>query len=83
MRCCTSTTARGRRTQRPNPRFVDQLLARVRRADATGTILIRADSGFENHKLFKAFDARGVEFSIGVKQRKPIRALIDQIPEAD
>jgi hypothetical protein len=70
-------------TQRGNPRFVDELLARVRRAGATGTILIRADSGFENHKLFKAFDARGVEFSIGVKQRKRIRALIDQIPEAD
>jgi hypothetical protein len=70
-------------TQRGNPRFVDELLARVRRAGATETILIRADSGFENHKLFKTFDARGVEFSIGVKQRKPIRALIDQIPEAD
>ena len=70
-------------TQRGNPRFVDELLARVRRAGATGTILIRADTGFENHKLFKTFDARGVEFSIGVKQRKPIRALIDLIPEAD
>jgi Transposase DDE domain group 1 len=68
-------------TQRGNPRFVDELLARVRRAGATGTILIRADTGFENHKLFKTFDARGVEFSIGVKQRKPIRALIEEIPE--
>ena len=70
-------------TQRGNPRFVDELLARVRRAGATGTILIRADTGFENHKLFKTFDARGVEFSIGVKQSKTIKALIDQIPEAD
>ena len=70
-------------TQRGNPRFVDELLARVRRAGATGTILIRADTGFENHKLFKTFDARGVEFSIGVKQRTPIRALIDLIPGAD
>ena len=60
-------------TQRGNPRFVDELLARVRRAGATGTILIRADTGFENHKLFKTLDARGVEFSIGVKQRKSIR----------
>jgi hypothetical protein len=68
-------------TQRGNPRFVDGLLARVRRAGATGTILIRADTGFENHKLFKTFDVRGVEFSIGVKQRKPIRALIEEIPE--
>src|SRR5436305_59365 len=70
-------------TQRGNPRFVAELLARVRRAGATGTILIRADTGFENHKLCKTFDARGVEFSIGVKQRKPIRALIDLIPDAD
>ena len=68
-------------TQRGNPRFVDELLARVRRAGASGTILIRADTGFENHKLFTTFDARGVEFSIGVKQRKPIRALIDLIDE--
>ena len=68
-------------TQRGNPRFVDELLARVRRAGATGTVLIRADTGFENHKLFKTFDARGVQFSIGVKQRKPIRAQIDLIDE--
>ena len=70
-------------TQRGNPRFVDERLARVRRAGATGTILIRADTGFENHKLFTTLDARGVEFSIGVKQRTPIRALIDLIPDAD
>jgi Transposase DDE domain group 1 len=68
-------------TQRGNPRFVDELLARVRRAGATGVILIRADTGFENHKLFKTLDARNVEFSIGVKQRKNIRALTDQIDE--
>ena len=70
-------------TQRGNPRFVDELIARVRRAGATGTILIRADGGFENQKLFKTLDARGAEFSIGVKQRQPIRALIEQLPEAD
>ena len=46
----------------------------------TGPILIRADSGFENHKLIKRLDARGVEFSIGVKQCKTIRALIDADP---
>jgi hypothetical protein len=68
-------------TQRGATRFVDELLARIRRAGHTGTIVIRADIGFENHKLFKDLDARGVEFSIGVKQSKTIRALIDQIPE--
>jgi Transposase DDE domain group 1 len=62
---------------------VDELLARARRAGATATILIRADTGFENQKLFQTLDARGVQFSIGVKQRRPIRALIDLIDDAD
>ncbi len=38
-------------TQRGASRFVDELLARVRRAGHTGLIIIRADTGFENHKL--------------------------------
>jgi Transposase DDE domain group 1 len=70
-------------TQRGASRFVDELLARVRRAGHTGLIIIRADSGFENHKVMRALDRQGVEFSIGVKQSKTIRALIDQIPETD
>jgi hypothetical protein len=68
-------------TQRGAARFVDELLARVRRAGHSGPIIIRADSGFQNHKVFKALDARGIEFSIGVKQSKTIRALIALIPE--
>ena len=68
-------------TQRGAARFVDELLARVGRAGHTGQIVIRADSGFENHKQFTALDRQGVEFSIGVKQSKTIRAQVDQIPE--
>jgi hypothetical protein len=70
-------------TQRGAARFVDELLARVRRAGHTGPIIIRADSGFENRKLMRELDRRGVQFSIGVKQSQTIRALIDQIPETD
>jgi hypothetical protein len=70
-------------TQRGASRFVDELLARVCRAGHTGTIVIRADSGFENHKQFTELDRRGVEFSIGVKQSNTTRALIEQIPETD
>jgi hypothetical protein len=81
-RCCTSATAQGRPTGGA-ARFVDELLARVRRAGHTGPIIIRADSGFENHKLMAALARRGVEFSIGVEQSKTIRALIEEIPEAD
>ena len=43
-------------TQRGAARFVDELLARVRRAGHTGQVVIRADSGFENHKLMRALD---------------------------
>jgi hypothetical protein len=70
-------------TQRGIERFIDELLARVRRGGHSGQVVIRADSGFENHKLFQALAARGVEFSIAVKQSKTIRAAIAQIPESD
>ena len=70
-------------TQRGFRRFVDELIARVRRAGHTGTIVIRADSGFENHKLMRELARDGVEFSIGVKQSKAIRALVAEIPEED
>jgi hypothetical protein len=70
-------------TQRGAARFVDELLARVRRAGHTGQVVIRADSGFENHKLMRALDRQGVEFSIGVKQSQTIRALIAVIPDTD
>ena len=43
-------------TQRGAARFVEELLARVRRAGHRGQVVIRADSGFENHKLMR--DAR-------------------------
>ena len=68
-------------TQRGVGRFVEELLARVRRAGHEGQIIIRADSGFENHKLIAALHKQGIEFSVGAKQSKTIRALIDEIPE--
>jgi hypothetical protein len=68
-------------TQRGVARFVDELLARVRRAGHHGPIIIRADSGFENHKLMKVLHARGIEFSIGVKQSPTIKKLIAEILE--
>ncbi|HET9117135.1 MAG TPA: IS1380 family transposase [Pseudonocardiaceae bacterium] len=68
-------------TQRGIERFVDELLPRVHRAGHHGQIIIRADIGFENHKLMKSLAKRGVEFSIGAKQSKKVRALIAEIPE--
>jgi Transposase DDE domain group 1 len=70
-------------TQRGAERFVDELLARVRRAGHTGPIILRADSGFQNHKLIKALERQGVKFSIGVKQSPQVKALIAAISESD
>ncbi len=70
-------------TQRGVERFVDELLARVARAGHDGQIVVRADSGFENHRLMRTLDQRGVEFSFAVKQSATIRALIEQLPETD
>ena len=55
----------------------------MRRAGHRGPIIIRADSGFQNHKLMNALDREGVKFSIGVKQSPQVKALIAAIPEAD
>jgi hypothetical protein len=49
-------------TQRGVERFVDELLARVARAGHHSQIIIRADIGFENHKLMRALAKRGIEF---------------------
>ncbi len=68
-------------TQRAVRRFVEELIARVRRAGHTGPIISRADSGFENDKLMRDLARRAIEFSIGVKQTKTTRTLIAEIPE--
>jgi hypothetical protein len=52
-------------TQRGVERFVDELIARVRRAGHQGQIIIRADSGFENHKLIAELHKQGIDFSVG------------------
>jgi hypothetical protein len=55
----------------------------VRRAGHTGAIIIRADTGFENRKLMAQLARQGVEFSIGIKQTKQVRAQIAEIPDAN
>jgi hypothetical protein len=44
---------------------------------------LRADSGLENDKLMNTLARRGVQFSIGAKQNRTIRALVHQIPDSD
>jgi hypothetical protein len=63
-------------------RFVDELVARLRRAGSDGQITVRADSGFWSWKLVDALNRHGVLWSITVTQHEAIRAAIARIPEA-
>jgi hypothetical protein len=67
-------------TQRGAERFVDELIARVRRAGASGEILLRADSGFWNKKITAGLRRKGCRYSIGVRVTKPVAAAIEAIP---
>jgi hypothetical protein len=68
-------------TQRGALRFVDELLARVRRAGATGQILLRADSGFWNKKVIARLRDQDCRYSIGVKMQRHVSERIAQIPD--
>lgn len=62
-------------------RFCEELIARVRRAGATGEILIRADSAFYSGKVIAYLERKGCLYSIAVTQHKRIAERIALIPE--
>jgi hypothetical protein len=64
-------------------RFVDELIARVARAGATGEKLLRADSSFWNNTLMRRLENAGWLFSISIRVQKGVRDAIDAIPECD
>jgi hypothetical protein len=64
-------------------RFVDELIARVTRAGASGAKLLRADSGFWNNQIFERLQRAGWQYSIGVRMQPQVRAAIEQIPDSD
>jgi hypothetical protein len=76
LRKGSANTSRGMR------RFTDELIARIGRTDATGPVLLRADSGFWNNDTFKRLDRAGWDFSIGVRLQPSVRAAVEQIDES-
>jgi Transposase DDE domain group 1 len=62
-------------------RFVQELIARVRRAGASGDILMRADSAFWNKKVMAYLREQGCRYSIGVTLQKPVLERIADIPD--
>jgi hypothetical protein len=77
LRKGSANTARGAR------RFLDELIARVTRAGATGPKLFRADSGFWSRKLIARLEQAGWQYSIGVRLQAWVPDAIAQIPDTD
>jgi hypothetical protein len=63
-------------------RFVDELIARVQRAGATGVKLLRADNAFWNNKLIARLEKAGWTYSISVRMQAWVPDAIAQIGEA-
>ena len=62
-------------------RFVNELVARLRRAGATGPLTLRADSGFHSSKVMAACRRHDVAFSITLNQNPAVKAAVDAIDE--
>lgn len=70
-------------SQRGAKRFVEELIARVRRGGACGALTLRADSGFFSWELIKTLNRLGVAWSITVGQNRSVRKAIAAINEDD
>ncbi|MCP4329097.1 MAG: IS1380 family transposase [Alphaproteobacteria bacterium] len=75
MRRGSANTARG------VVRFVDELVANLARAGASGPMTVRADSGFWSWKLCDRLDTHGVAWSITVRLHTKMKAAIAAIDE--
>jgi len=76
MRHGSANTARG------VVRFVDELVASLKRAGAAGPLTVRADSGFWSWKLVDRLDAHGAAWSITVRLHNNMKTAIAAIDEA-
>jgi hypothetical protein len=83
-RCCTPACARAANTARGARRLIDELVARVRRAGATGEIVVRVDSGFWSKETIKTLGRLDVRYTMAVRTNtKGIAAAIAAIdPDA-
>lgn len=63
------------------PGFITETITRLRRAGATGQIVLRADSGFYLHDVVNACRRAGVRFSIGARMIGNLKQIIPAIAE--
>ena len=79
----TNTRLRGGNadTRRNITSFATRALTVARDCGATGTVLVRGDSGFYVGALIAALTARGVFFSVTARQTKTLLARVAALPD--
>jgi hypothetical protein len=70
-------------SQRGAKRFCEELVARVRRAGASGALVVRADAGFFSWALLDALRRLQVAWSVTVTINPQVKAAIEAISEAN
>jgi hypothetical protein len=68
-------------TQRGTKRFVEELVARLRRAGATGELVMRFDSGFWSNTTIATLGRLGVGYTMGVRMVKSVVTAVSAIDE--
>jgi hypothetical protein len=68
-------------TQRGTKRFVEELVARLRRAGATGELVMRFDSGFWSNSTIATLNRLGVGYTMGVRMVKTVVTAVSAIDE--
>jgi hypothetical protein len=68
-------------TQRGTKRFVEELVARLRRVGATGELVMRFDSGFWSNTTIATLSRLGVGYTMGVRMVKSVVSAVSAIDE--
>ena len=69
-------------TQRGAKRFVEELVARVRRAGATGELIMRFDSGFWSNATLATLERLDVGYTMGVRMITAVTRAVEAIEES-
>jgi hypothetical protein len=72
----------GANTQRGAVRFVEELVARIRRAGATGELIMRFDSGFWSNATIATLERLNVGYTMGVRMVKSVVKAVEAIDES-
>lgn len=71
-------------TQRGAKRFIEELVARLRRAGASGTLVMRFDSGFWSKEILSCLERLQVSYTMAVRAgTKAVAQVIATIAESD